>query len=230
MITENPGKEAEFLAPLTVDRLWGVGPKTADRLNNLGIKTIGDLTQIPELELMRLFGKNGHDLWQHAQGIDDSPIITSHEMKSISQEITFARDISDYDELTRMLRRHSERVGERLRKKGLAGTTVKIKLRWPDFTTITRQENLPSPTNADKEIYETALALFKKAWVPGKTVRLIGVGVAGLDKPSQQLKLWDTGEQMASLKRRQLLEAMDELRDRYGRKVIQHLSDLEEEN
>ena len=89
------GKEQEFLAPLLVERLWGVGPKTAQRLSSIGVETIDDLIHISEKELVRIFGKNGYYISMHGRGIDDSPVITSHEVKSISQETTFAVDIND---------------------------------------------------------------------------------------------------------------------------------------
>jgi len=224
-----PGNETTFLAPLKVDRLWGVGPKTTDRLNNLGILTIGDLAKTPEKDLIRLFGKNGHDLWQHANGIDDSPIIISREMKSISQEITFAKDETRYDELVAELKRQSDQVSRRLKEYELAGTTIKIKLRWSNFTTITRQASLSGGTNANVEIFQAALSLFKKYWRPGTAVRLIGVGVSGLEPSGRQLKLWDIKEQAVSPRQRQLHSTIDGLRNRFGEKIIRPLSDLDED-
>jgi DNA polymerase IV len=185
------GQEAEFLAPLPVIRLWGVGPKTAARLAEVDVQTIGDLARCPESDLVHLFGKNGHDLARHARGIDDSPLITIHEPKSISQETTFAQDLRDGQALRQTLHDLSERVGHHLRKNGYAGSTIKIKLRWPDFTTQTRQITLACPTDQDNQIYAAALGLFEKVWQPGKAVRLIGVGVSGLGPPARQLNFWD---------------------------------------
>ena len=212
-----PGKEAEFLAPLPVIALWGVGPKTAQRLESMDIKTIGDLARISEVDLVNLFGKNGYDLAKHAKGVDERPIITSHETKSISQETTFPKDIHDKDILRKTLYRLSERVGARLRKSHLAGSTVKIKLRWSDFTTISRQMTLDQPTNQGQVIYDAALQLLKKELDPAKKVRLIGVGVSGLGTPSRQLGLWDE----SSDKDRRLQEAIDSLRERYGPQTLQ---------
>lgn len=206
------GKEAEFLAPLPVTALWGIGQKTAARLEPLGIKTIGDLAKLSEGDLVSLFGKNGLDMSRHARGIDDRPVITSHTIKSISQETTFARDVSNLDTLRQTLFQLAEGVGYRLRKSELAGSTVKIKLRWPDFTTITRQLSLSQPTNQDGEIYQAAFELFMKEWKPGKPVRLLGVGVGKLGLPVRQIGLWES----PNPKETRLQQAIDEVRDRYG--------------
>lgn len=186
-----PGEEARFLQPLPVEALWGVGPKTAARLAGLGVKTIGDLAVYPEVELRKFFGKNGSDLAKHARGIDDRPISTSHEVKSISQETTFARDLADKTRLLATLQSLSSRVAARLQKSKLSGSTIKLKIRWPDFTTITRQMTLTQPTDQDAEIYNAAAHLFAREWKPGKAVRLLGVGVSGLQQASRQLGLWD---------------------------------------
>jgi DNA polymerase-4 len=211
-----PGTEAAFLAPLPGDMLWGVGPKTAARLAENGIHTIGDIARHPEADLVRWFGENGRDLARRARGIDDSPVVTEHETKSISQEVTFARDVSDDKALAETLRQLAAEVGRQLRKSDLAGKTVKLKLRWPDFITLTRQVTLPQPSDQDEEIYATALALLGKVRAKGKAVRLIGVGVSGLGAPLRQLELWGAqGE-----KSRKLQQALDELHARYGEKSI----------
>jgi DNA polymerase-4 len=212
-----PGEEAAFLRPLPTDMLWGVGPKTAARLAELGIHTIGDIAAWPEDDLIRRFGEVGRELIRHARGIDSRPIVTEHEIKSISQETTFARDVRDDESLERTLRQLSAQVGRRLRKAGLSGTTVKLKLRWPDFTTVTRQTTLSNPTDGADQIADVALGLLKKVRPAGKPVRLIGVGVSGLRAPLRQLGLWEDGSE----KTRRLQEVLEALRQRYGDKVIQ---------
>ena len=219
-----PGQESDFLAPLPVLALWGVGPKTAERLSEIGVHTIGNLAILPEKELVGMFGKIGRELWLHANGIDDRPIITRHEIKSISQETTFARDISDGKLLYHTLVELSESVGYRLRQANLSGSTVKIKIRWPDFTTLTRQVTLEQPTNLDATITSNAWQLFIKEWQYGKAVRLIGVGVSALSAPARQLSLWD----LSSLKETNLQSALDMLRKRYGKDVL-HRGSKEEE-
>jgi len=212
------GQEAAFLAPLSVQSLWGVGPKTASHLAALGIGTIGDLARWTETDLIKIFGKNGYDLARHARGIDESPIVTEHEAKSISQEITFSRDMSDAERLRSMLRELSETVGRRLRQAQLCGSTVKIKLRWPDFTTLTRQVTLPQPTDQDDEIFTAALGLLEKNRPARQLVRLLGVGVSNIVSPYRQLSLWDTGSE----KSRRLQTAIDELREKYGEDIVHH--------
>lgn len=221
-----PGDESKFLAPLPVQSLWGIGPKTAEKLQAVGISTIGALAHTPNKTLEMLFGRFGPDLRQRALGIDDRPISTEHTAKSISNEITFSEDLRDEKHLLRHFMRLSEQVGRRLRKASLAGTTVQIKLRWSDFTTITRQKTLPSPSNLDHDIYQTAAALFKQNYTKGKPVRLIGVGVSKLSAPVYQLSLWDDGYQ----REHQLLSAVDTLRERYGKDIIKRAVSITEHN
>jgi DNA polymerase-4 len=212
-----PGQEASFLAPLPAQALWGVGPKTAARLAELGIHTIGDLARWPIEDLRLRFGKHGAELSRHAIGIDDSPIVTQHEAKSISQEVTFARDIQDPESLRKTLRQLSEQVGRSLRKSGLHGRTVKLKLRWHDFTTLTRQITLPHPSDLDEEIFQAVLGLFENVWKSPRLVRLLGVGVSHFDPPpSRQLSLWET----TAPERQRLQQALDELQDRFGNNTI----------
>jgi len=210
------GEEAAFLSPLPADMLWGVGPKTSKRLSELGIHTIGDIAGWPESELVRLFGENGRDLSRHAKGIDNRPVVTEHETKSISQEVTFSVDVRDDKVLEKRIREQAARVASQLRKQELAGSTIKLKIRWPDFTTLTRQTTLGHRTDQEDEIAKAALKLLESVHKPNQAVRLIGVGVSGLGQPIRQLGLWDTGSE----KSRKLQEALDVLRDKYGKDVI----------
>jgi DNA polymerase-4 len=212
------GEEAAFLFPLPADMLWGVGPKTSARLTELGIRTIGDIAKWPESEMIRLFGENGRDLARHSKGIDDRPITTERETKSISQEITFSRDVRDDKLLEKTVREQSAEVARQLRKNDLAGSTVKLKIRWPDFTTLTRQISFNHRTDQEGEIAHAALDLLKSVRKPNQAVRLIGVGVTGIGQPIRQLGLWD----MEDEKSRKLQEAVDELREKYGKNIIQH--------
>jgi DNA polymerase-4 len=211
-----PGKEAAFLELLSANMLWGVGPKTAAKLAGYGIKTIGDIAHRPAADLIRWFGENGRDLARRACGVDDSPVTTAHEVKSISQETTFASDVREDKLLANTLRELSAEVGRRLRQAGIAGTTVRIKLRWPDFNTLTRQVTMSQPTDQDEEIYRLALDLLGKVRPKGKAVRLIGVGVSGLGPPLRQLGLWDADSE----KSRRLQEALDTVRAKFGEKAI----------
>jgi DNA polymerase IV len=208
------GQEATFLAPLSINELWGVGPKTGEQLRQMDIHTIGDLVRWSPQDLIRRFGKLGGELHVRAQGIDDRPVQPDHETKSISKETTFASDIRDADPLLRMLRDLCDGVGWRLRREGLKGDTVKIKLRWSDFTTLTRQTTLDQPVDQDEAIYAAAHTLFRQHWPQGKAVRLLGVGISGFDTSAQQLRLWDDPQD------NRLQSALDAIKDRFGENVI----------
>ncbi len=219
-----PGEEASFLAPLSIRSLWGVGPKNAEALSALGLTTVGDIANWTEAALTARLGKLGADIWRRAQGIDFRPVLTEHEAKSISKEVTFAKDVADEARLKLTLRRLSDGLGRQARKAGLAGTTIKIKLRWSDFTTLNRQLTLDNPTDMDWDIYNSAIQLFDQVWIKGKPVRLIGVGLGGFGAPNQQMGLWDDrdGERHAE----ELQSALDRLRDRFGETMITRASDL----
>jgi DNA polymerase IV len=221
------GEEAAFLAPLPAEMLWGVGPKTSARLTELGIYTIGDIAKWPESEMIRMFGENGRDLARHSKGLDERPIVTEHETKSISQEITFSRDVRDDKVLEKTVQEQSAEVARQLRKNDLAGSTIKLKIRWPDFTTLTRQTTLQHRTDQEDEIAKAALDLLKLVRKPNQAVRLIGVGVTGLGQPIRQLGLWDTSEtvrraalQLDSEKERKLQAVLDALQEKYGKNII----------
>ena len=223
------GKEERFLAPLPVESLWGVGPKTAAKLIAMNINTIGDLTQIPENELIKHYGKWGYALSQRSRGIDDRPISLQHKAKSISQETTFAQDVSVEGTLLETIERLSNHVSQRLIKKHLQATTIKIKLRWSDFTTITRQLTLNQPTNNKQVIYKASMNLFQKAWKKGESIRLIGVGVSGL--APEQLNLWDHQTKRAEIEtEKRLNTAIYDLREKFGDNVLQWGDDFNDKN
>jgi len=213
-----PGQEAAFIAPLPIRELWGVGPRTAERLAQMNVHTIGDLARMSDAELLRLFGKNGLDLAGHARGIDDRPIETEQEAKSISKELTFTRDVSDGEILRRALSKMCDGVGFRLRRSQLTGTTVKLKIRWSDFTTLTRQSTTSHPIDQDAEIYSAGLYLFEQVWMRGRPVRLLGAGVSGFGETGRQLELW---QEETSDQSRRLQSTLDELKDRFGEDAIQ---------
>jgi DNA polymerase-4 len=185
-----PGEEAAFLAPLPVRVLWGVGPVTASRLAVIGIETVGQLAQRAESELKPLFGRQAASMARRAQGIDRRPVVTEHEIKSVSQERTFDHDISNGKVLQAHLRRLSEGVARRLQRAEIAAGTVAIKVRYADFTTFSRQMRLMAPTDDETEIYHAALSLWRRAWQRGRPVRLLGVGGRDLAEPTGQLSLW----------------------------------------
>lgn len=211
-----PGQEATFLAPLPTRALWGVGPKMAQALAAMGILTIGQLAaQAPEV-MQERFGKHGYDLVRRAQGRDDRPLTTEHRVKSISKETTFAHDVADERQLRRVLQRLAEGVGRTLRRKHKNASAVRLKLRWSDFSTIHRQLTFPLPTDQDDDIIAAALQLFAEAWPSGRPVRLIGVGVSGLQDGWRQLSLWDEEDG----RERKLQETLDRLRQKYGKQAV----------
>lgn len=212
-----PGEEAAFLAPLPIEMIWGVGPKTASKLESLGMHTIGDLAKWPESSLIHSFGEYGRDLARRARGEDERMVVVERGAKSMSQETTFVRDVRDDETLRKTLRELSGEVGRSLHHSNLAGATIKLKIRWPDFTTLTRQATRSQRTDDGEEIYATALELMNSVRKPGQAVRLIGVGVSGLGEPARQLALWDTQGEKA----RKLRNAIESLRQRYGDEVIQ---------
>lgn len=212
-----PDKEAQFIAPLPTRILWGVGKKAAERLTKLGIHTIGDIANWPAIDMERHFGKLGLDLVTRAQGIDKRPVHTRGETKSISQEVTFGQDVMDENKLLAELQRQAKSVERSLHRQNLRGSTIKLKLRWPDFTTITRQVTLPSPTNSYQEIHDAAKQLFHKNWKKGTAIRLLGVGISGFHKPDPQLNLWDAPK---LLKNAELENTLAQIKKRFGDDVI----------
>ena len=211
-----PGREAEFLAPLPVKAMWGVGPKMEKELHNAGMRTIGDITRRAASELERLFGKYGLELYDHARGIDNRPVTLEREVKSISQETTFAKDTTDLTILRQTLKGLSAHVAYSLRQDGFCARVVRLKIRWSDFDTHTRQVSLAQPTDQDGVIYSNVEVLFKKIWENDKPVRLIGVGCSDLVETSHQMTLWETPTE----KERRLLDALDDLRQKYGKGTI----------
>ncbi|RYX86437.1 DNA polymerase IV [bacterium] len=185
------GTEADFLAPLPVSALWGVGPKLEAKLKELRIETIGDLAHWDERDLAHRFGKHGVDLAKHARGIDRREVVTERETKSISSETTFLQDVSEWETLHATLLEQAQSVSFQLKKQKLQASTVKLKIRWSDFSFSTRQTTLLSSTDAAPAIEAAATTLLSKLWIGGEPVRLLGVGVSGLSLV-RQLGLFDS--------------------------------------
>ncbi|MFN2228534.1 MAG: DNA polymerase IV [Anaerolineae bacterium] len=184
-----PGEEAAFLAPLPVRVLWGIGPVTAQHLAEMGVSTVGELASVPEVQLRTRFGKQGAAMARHAQGVDERPLVTTREHKSVSQERTFPRDLQHVQTLKHHLWRLSQGVASRLHRAELAAGTVGIKMRYRDFSTLTRQMSLMEPTDDEVQIYRAALTLLERTWQVGRPVRLLGVAASQLGPPTGQLPL-----------------------------------------
>ena len=222
-----PGREAEFLAPLPLETLWGIGPKTAEQLYKIGMKNIGDLASWPLNDLVKRLGKTGYDLHFRARGVDNREITTYREPKSFSQEVTFGRDVSDKSRLEEQIRKQSTTIARSLKKANLLGATVRLKLRWPNFETITRQMTLPSPTNDPDIIYQEASSLFKENWNGKTPIRLIGIGISQLQPPSKQLSLWDKTDYT---KLAHLEAAIHQVRKKFGKDIIHKGIPVEPDN
>lgn len=173
-----PGEEKSFLAPLSPQKISGIGPRMAEKLVQMNVKTIRDLRKIPLNILEAKFGKVGLAMHDWAQGVDERPVQVSREIKSISNEKTFPKDISSKAELLMILEQLTEKVVNRLKEKNLTAKRVFIKLRYYDFDTHTSQKSLSKPTDSAQLITNVAQELFTVAWSNNKPIRLLGVGVS----------------------------------------------------
>ena len=221
-----PGTEAAFLAPLPAAALWGVGPKTAERLAALGIQTIGAIAAWPPADLVQRFGQHGADLVRHASGIDDRQVVTERAARSLSQETTFSENSCDRAQLEQTIRGQAQDIAAKLQRTGLVGASVKLKIRWPDFTTPTRQVTLPQPTDDAAQIAAAALRLFSQIWPDRQPVRLIGVGVAGLGTAPRQLSLWDLPTPAEQARQEKLRTALAAVHGRFGAAAMRRAGDL----
>jgi DNA polymerase IV len=217
-----PGQEAKFLAPLDVREIPGVGKVTEQNLHGLGIHKVGDLARFDETFLKERFGKWGLALAGKARGEDaggwfDSEVGADTNPKSISHEHTYNEDTADPAQLESTLMRLSEMVGRRLRESNFYARTVQLKLRYKDFTTITRAHTLPNPTQLDTEIFEQIRTLFRKNWKKGIQIRLLGVQASSFTAQGAQIDLLDGNRQQ---RWKDALAAADKLRDKFGESSV----------
>jgi DNA polymerase-4 len=217
-----PGQEANFLAPLSVRKIPGVGKVMEQKLNEIGIKKVGDLAKLDDAFLRERFGEWGMALAGKSHGLDaggyfDREVAEEEGPKSVSHEHTFNHDTSDQEKLEAMLARLSEMVCRRLREHELHTRTVQIKLRYSDFSTITRAHSLDQPTQLDTVVAETARALFRDNWDRARTVRLLGVQTSGFEDVPVQLDLL---RQVQDDKVSKALTVADQMRDRFGENAV----------
>ena len=218
------GEEKEFLKPLAISRLWGVGEKTEAVLKQMDIETIGQIAQTPEQDLNRRFGKWGNALWRLANGIDNRTVKPRVAQKSISQETTFDSDIGDEEIIHKTLFGLAESLSRLMRKSRLKGRTVTLKIRLEDFSTFTRSKTLCDFVDSTQILKRVAIALYKKFDNKNMKVRLLGIGVSQLNSVSgEQLGLFDQ-EAPLDIKMTQLL---DSLQDKYGENIVKRASLLD---
>jgi DNA polymerase-4 len=209
----------DFLHPLPVGALWGVGEKTEEHLVRLGLRTVGDIAHTPVATLERALGSaTGHHLHELSWGRDPRPVRPDEREKSLGNEETFAQDIDDPEVIHAHLLRLADQVAGRLRRSGQVGRTIAIKVRFADFTTLTRSRTLPAPTDVGREIYDTARHLYDGLGLERVRIRLVGVRVEGLaaaeDAP-RQLTLDEPADE-----RREAEVAIDALRARFGADAV----------
>lgn len=210
------GREKEFLAPLPIDRLWGVGGATQKSLALMGVRTIGDLTRLPLPLLVARFGKSqGEHLHLAAQAVDTREVVPERQTKSIGNEETFADDLRDMGRLEQELLALCVRVGRRARRHGSQGRTVTVKVKYHDFQQVSRSATLPEPVDDDRTIYSAGRDLLAKTEAGTRPVRLLGLSLSGLCPAGKgQPDLF--GSQQTREKNRDLCRAMDTISDRYG--------------
>ncbi|MDF1743179.1 MAG: DNA polymerase IV [Gimesia sp.] len=215
MVIVEPDSIHEFLDPLPISRVWGIGKVASKRFANLGVQTIAQLRALDAKLLCELFGEQGQHLWELSRGIDDRSVISDRQAKSISRETTFSQDVTDVEVLKTVLIELVEDVARRLRKNELRGKTIHLKIRYDDFSTFTRALTLNHPTDITNEIEESALHLLKNR-LPERalSIRLIGVGVTGFDTGAlQQRSLFEETDQQ---KHSRLDEVKDQIANRFG--------------
>lgn len=227
-----PDLEANFLAPLDISRIPGVGKVTGARLREMGIRKVGDLAGLDVSFLERRFGKWGLALAGKARGSDaggwfDGEIGSHEDPKSISHEHTFTEDVTDAAYLESTLARLAEKVGRRVREHGFYARTVHLKLRYADFSTYTRACTLPQATNIDQDFIRVSRDLFTQTWERSRSIRLIGLGASGFSDSEGQLNLL-AGERLQRARR--ALAAADRMRDRFGEKIVKLASGLSGEH
>ena len=221
-----PDKVQEFLDPLSVERIWGVGKKTAEQLHAFNIKTIRDLRNLEQGYLTRLFGVSGTQLFQLAHGIDDRPVESDRMVKSIGREITFATDVADLEVLKTALLTQAIDVGRSLRKEDYKGKTITLKVRYDDFRTVSRSRTLLRATNLDNVIYQEACTLLKEVSLK-QPLRLIGLTLHNLtDQIEDQLSLFEEPQ----MDHETLSKVLDFVKEKYGEKSITRARLLQSKN
>ena len=220
LVVVRPGAEADFLAPLPIGKLPGIGKKTGESLHNIGVETLGQLAALPDDILRVAFGRYGEVLRRHARGLDNSRVESRGEPKSMSRETTFDTDTREIGFLRVALRSMSEQLSRDLTRHAKQTSTVTVKLRWEDFQTVNRQESLKTQSSAAPELYEAANRLLVHLMSGSeKRVRLIGLKVSNLAGPERQLDMFSP----ETARVQGLDKAISEIREKYGNNAIRQM-------
>jgi DNA polymerase IV len=212
------GEQQAFLDPLPASRIWGVGKRTVEVLERIGVHTIADLRSQPTALLEELFGKQGDHISRLSRGEDDRPVIAEHSARSISHEKTFAEDVGDRATMRAWLLELADQVASRARRLQLRGRTIQIKVRFGDFTTITRSYTLPRATDSSREIRAAVDELFaERLGVALRPVRLLGAGLSGFDEVQEQADLF---AEVDNERDQKLDTVVDQARGRFGRSAL----------
>lgn len=215
-----PDKVGDFLDPLPIKKMWGIGKVTRKALARFNVRTFRDLRRMPVEFLEREFGKHGSKMHQLSMGIDERAVVPDHDAKSIGHEQTFSRDITDLDTVKKELLSLSTKVARRMRRHGVTGRTITVKVKYNDFVQVTRSETLVKSTDDGLEIYSTARSLVKRTAAGKRPVRLLGISLSQLSHSASegQLSLFDNDT--ATQKRKELNRALDSLFEKFGQKGI----------
>ncbi len=220
LVEVQPEGLQEFLRPLNIRKISGLGEKTEIILNRIGIKTIGQLADTKPEKLTSLLGANGYHLHQLANGIDPREVQTRGEIKSISNEITFEKDTSERTVIDRTLMRLSEKVAGRLRQNRLKARTITLKIRLTGFETYTRALTLPESTGFDNAVYQTVKKLVDEFDCKGKKIRLLGIKASNFSTPAVQTEMFSTGPKPNDARTEKLHQAIDKLKEKFGDDAI----------
>lgn len=227
-----PGSERDFLAPLPVRTMSGIGAAAEEKLRSRGIRTLGQLADADEGMLVRMLGKNGHVMHVRANGGDDAPVEADDEVKSVSNEMTFAVDLVERQDVEAAIATMAAKVGRRLRRKGLRGHTLSLRVKFDDRSVRSVQRRLPDPSDDELAYTPLLYRMVDEVWRPGMPVRLIGVGMSGFDDAGVvQESLFDVTEAAPTEedvrpviedveRRRGLIEATDLVKNRFGESAV----------
>ncbi|MFP4176975.1 MAG: DNA polymerase IV [Planctomycetota bacterium] len=228
LVVVEPGEVMDFLHPLDIETLWGVGPRTAETLHEMKLTTIGDIADTPANVLEQKLGTHGRHLWKLAHGMDNRPVSQDGQTKSIGHEHTFGEDTDDRRKIEGTMMTLCEKVARRLRQKNFQTRTVTTRVRLEDFSTFTRSSTPGRAINGAPELYEVAMSNFERVARGGCRIRLIGVSASNLEPPNEHQTSLFAGQTNARQQR--LNRAIDTIKDRFGNDALRHGTSLLTDN